>query len=123
MTPNEILKIDLERNQPDYMTLPKVIGFINKTISQGGKLVRQGDTLMLFRNIGNATVEFHSFSADSPSDYLKNMAKFADMLKRLGFETAVTQYQNPKLSGMFKAAGFEASITQTPDGYQAEVRL
>lgn len=123
MTPQEILKVDLERNQPDYMTFQKVMGFINKTISQGGKLVRQGDTLMLFRNIGNNTVEFHSFSADTPNEYLKNMGKFANMLKKMGFETAVTQYQNPKLSGMFKAAGFDASIQKTESGYQAEVRL
>ena len=123
MTPKEILEIDLERNQPDYMTLPKVIGFINKMTSQGAKMVRQGDTLMLFRNVGDSTAEFHSFSADKPNDYLKNMGKFANMLKQMGFEAAVTQYQNPKLSGMFKAAGFDASIQKTPNGYQAEVRL
>ena len=123
MTPEEILAIDLKRNQPDYMTFQKSIGFINKTLKEGGKILRQGDTLMLFRNIGNNTVMFHSFSADKPANYLKNMAMFADMLKKMGFETAVTTYQNPKLSSMFKAAGFDATVIKTDDGYQAEVRL
>lgn len=123
MTPKEILAVDLERNQPSYMTMPKVIGFINKTISNGGKMVRQGNTLMLFRNVGDNTAEFHSFSADKPNEYLSNMAKFANMLKKMGFEYAVTQFQNPKLAGMFKAAGFDAAVEKTASGYTAKVSL
>lgn len=123
MTPEEILEIDLERNQPDYMTFQKSIGFINKTIKEGGKILRQGDTLMLFKNIGDNAVMFHSFSADTPTNYLKNMVLFAGMLKKMGFERAITTYTNPRLSSLFKAAGFDADIVQTPDGYEAEVRL
>jgi len=78
---------------------------------------------MLFKNVGNNTVLFHSFSADTPTKYLKNMVMFAEMLKKMGFEKAITTYTNPKLSSLFKAAGFDAVITETPDGYEAEVRL
>ena len=123
MTPKEILEFDLARNQPDYMDLKKVFTFINYTIKNGGKLVREGNTLMLFKKVSDDTVEFHSFSADKPNVYLSNMAKFAAMLKKMGFEYAVTQFQNPKQSGMFKAAGFDAEITETDEGYQAKVRL
>lgn len=123
MTPEQILEVDLQRNQPDYMTFQKSIGFINKTIKDGGKILRQGDTLMLFKNVGNDTVEFHSFSADNPTNYLKNMVLFAEMLKKMGFQKAITTYTNPKLSSLFKAAGFDAEITEISDGYKAEVRL
>jgi hypothetical protein len=123
MTPKEILEFDLERNQPDYMDLKKVITFINYTIKNGGKLIREGNTLMLFRKLDDDSVEFHSFSADKPTVYLSNMAKFAAMLKKMGFEYAVTQFQNPKQAGMFKAAGFEAEINKTSEGYEAKVRL
>ena len=122
MTPKEILEVDL-KNQPDYMDLKKVIMFINYTIKNGGKLVREGNTLMLFRKVAEDTAEFHSFSADKPNVYLANMAKFAGMLKKMGFTYAVTQFQNPKQSGMFKAAGFDAEITQTKDGFEAKVTL
>lgn len=123
MTPKEILEVDVKRNQPDYMDLKKVITFINYTIKNGGKLVRQGDTLMLFRKVSEDTAEFHSFSADEPRVYLSNMAKFAQMLKKLGFDYAITQFQNPKQAGMFRAAGFDAEINKTDEGYEAKVRL
>ena len=123
MTPKEILEIDVQQNQPDYMTVPKAIGFINKMLSQGSKMVRQGDTLILFKNIGNSTAEFHSFSADKPTEYLKNMKKFSEMLKKMGFEFATTEYENPKLYKVFKICGFDATIEKTDNGYKALVRL
>lgn len=123
MTPKEILEVDVKRNQPSYMDLKKVITFINYIIKNGGKLVREGNTLMLFRKLSEDSVEFHSFSADEPRVYLSNMAKFANLLKKLGFDFAVTQFQNPKQAGMFRAAGFDAEIEQTNEGYQAKVRL
>lgn len=123
MTPDEILKVDLERNQPAYMDMKKVITFINYTIKNKGKLVRQGNTLILFKKVADDTAEFHSYSADEPRIYLSNMIKFAAMLKKLGFDHAVTQFQNPKQAGLFKAAGFEAEINKTNEGYEAKVRL
>ena len=123
MTPQEILEVDVKRNQPAYMDIKKVGSFINNTIQGGGKMVREGNTLMLFKKIDKDTVEFHSFSADEPRTYLSNMAKFAGMLKKMGFKYAVTQFQNPKQAGMFKAAGFDAEITQTDEGYEAKVEL
>lgn len=123
MTLQELLEIDVKRNQPAYMDIKKVGSFINYTLNQGGKLVREGNTVILFKKLDDKTVEFHSFSADKPNVYLSNMAKFAKMFKKIGFEYAVTQFQNPKQAGMFKAAGFDAEITQTNEGYEAKVEL
>jgi hypothetical protein len=71
-------------------------------------------------------VEYHCFNADTPENLTANVMKFFEMAKKLGYKTATTPYQNPKVSELLKAyvsKKYDVSITKTSDGFEAKARL
>lgn len=121
MTPKEILAADGERRG---VSLSKMIGTVNMFLRKGGKLIQEGNTLIMFKNSGDNTAEFHPFHAGSAEEMVKNIIKFAEMLKKLGFEFMTTEYQNERFNSLFKSAKqYETEIVKTQKGYQATVRL
>ena len=127
MTPDQILEIDAKRNHPKGTSAGNLRAIINEQLSKNGHIVQQGDTLIVFANAdGDKDVEYHCFNADTPENLAANVVKFFGMAKKLGYATATTPYQNPKVSELFKAyvpKEFAVSITKTSDGFEAKARL
>ena len=126
MTPDEILEIDAERNYPPGIEAGHLRAEINDFLRKRGHIVQQGDTLIMFKNSGGKDVEFHTFNADSPQNLISNVMKFLVLAKKLGYETATTQYENPKIGELFKqgaSKGYEVSVSKKDGFYEAKVRL
>lgn len=127
MTPDEILEIDAQRNHPKGTQAGNLRAAINDFLSKRGHIVRQGNTLIMFRGGGDSNdVEYHCFNADSPQILAENVMKFFVMAKKLGYKTATTPYENPKINDLFKkivARKYEVEIEEKDDGYEAKVRL
>ena len=127
MTPDQILEIDAKRNHPEGTSAGNLRAVINEQLRQKGHIIQQGNTLIVFSNAdGDKDVEYHCFNADTPENLAANVVKFFGMAKKLGYATATTPYQNPKVSELFKAyvpKEFAVSITKTSDGFEAKARL
>jgi uncharacterized protein YheU (UPF0270 family) len=127
MTPDQILEIDAKRNHPEGTSAGHLRALINSQLRQKGHIVQQGDTLIVFSNADeDDDVEYHCFNADTPENLTENVMKFFEMAKKLGYKTATTPYQNPKVSELFKAyvsKRYDVSITKTSDGFEAKARL
>lgn len=127
MTPDQILEIDAKRNHPEGTSAGHLRALINDQLRQKGHIVQQGDTLIVFANAdGDDDVEYHCFNADTPENLTENVMKFFEMAKKLGYKTATTPYQNPKVSELLKAyvsKRYDVSITKTSDGFEAKARL
>jgi len=102
MTPDEILEVDAKRNHPAGTLAGHLRAEINQELRQKGQVIQQGDTLIVFRSTKHGVVEYHCFNADTPENLAKNVLSVWGMFKKLGFKTAVTPYQNPKISELFK---------------------
>ena len=126
MTPEEILKIDAERNQGG-IDVKNLIGYINSETKVGAHLVQQGDTLILFKTVKEGKAEFHTFNAGNAADLAKNVELFMQMLKKLKYKAAFTEYKNPLISKLFMTYGppkYKVNITELKSGdYRAEVTL
>ena len=125
MTPDEILKIDAKRNHQDT-TAQDLVDIINQEIKVGAYVVREGETLILFKSTKKDRAEFHCFNADSAANLVKNVIGFFTLLRKLGYTYAETPYDNPRVSELIQQtvpAG-RVRIEPTPDGrYLAEVTL
>jgi hypothetical protein len=127
MTPDQILEIDAKRNHPEGTSAGNLRAVINEQLRQKGQIVQQGDTLIVFSNADeDDDVEYHCFNADTPQNLAANVMKFFEMAKRMGYVTATTPYQNPKVSGLFTtlvSPSYKVDIKKTSDGFEAKVRL
>lgn len=127
MTPDQILEIDAKRNHPEGTSAGNLRAVINAQLRQKGHIIQQGNTLIVFSNAdGDKDVEYHCFNADTPENLTENVMKFFEMAKKLGYETATTPYQNPKVSELLKAyvaKRYDVRITKTSGGFEAKARL
>jgi RNA recognition motif-containing protein len=128
MTPDEILEIDAQRNHAPGTKAGNLRALINKQVRENnGQIVQQGNTLILFANSdGDADVEYHCFNADTPQNLAANVIKFFGFVKKLGYKTATTPYDNPKISELFKQflpKEYKLDIKRKGDQFEAKVRL
>jgi hypothetical protein len=128
MTPDEILEIDAQRNHEPGTEAGHLRAIINEQLQEHqGNIIQQGNTLIVFSNSdGDADVEYHCFNADTPPNLAANVVKFFELAKRLGYKTATTPYENPKVSELFKQLvpkKFKVEIKRKGGRYEAKARL
>ena len=127
MTPDEILEIDAQRNHEPGTQAGHLRALINEQLRNKGDLVQSGNTLIVFSNSdGDDDVEYHCFNADTPPNLAVNVMKFFEMAKKLGYKTATTPYENPKISELFKqiiAKTYKVDIKSKDGHYEAKVSL
>jgi hypothetical protein len=127
MTPDEILEIDAQRNHKPGTQVGNLRALINEQLRNKGDLVQSGNTLIVFSNSdGDSDVEFHCFNADTPPNLARNVIKFFEMAKKMGYKTATTPYSNPKVSELFKQLlpkEYKLDIRRKGDQFEAKVRL
>lgn len=125
MTPEEIIAYDLKNNTKSKEPLEKVIAGLNQAMKQGVKVMRQGNTLMMFKKKTNDVVEFHTFNAAHTEELITNIKKLMQLFKKLGFKKAVTTYDKPEITKLFEAnkGSYPVTISSKNGLYQAEVSL
>ena len=127
MTPDEILEVDARRNYPPGTTAGNLRAIINEEARNRAAVVQQGDTLITFKTAGgDENVEFHTFNADTPENLANNVLMFFGMVKKMGYKTASTSYENPKISALFQkfvAPKYKVNIGKQDGQYIAKVRL
>lgn len=124
MTSEEIIAYDL-KNTKSKEPLNKVIAGLNQAMQEGVKVMRQGDTLMVFKKQTNDVVEFHTFNAAPPEELVANVKKLMQLFKKLGFKKAYTTYTNPAITKLFEANqdSYPVQISSQNGQYKAEVSL
>ena len=100
LTDFQILEIDAKRN-PQGVDAPQLKKIIDDAIkNQNASIVRAGDTLILYLKVSNGHAEFHCFNADTAENLVKNVSNFYNVLRKKGFKTAETDYDNPKINDL-----------------------
>lgn len=125
MTPTEILKYDFEHNHPAGANQQAIINRLGDEIDNGASVVREGNTLFVFKKSDNTTIEAHSFNADPAETFVKNVRSFLKLCKKLGFKHVRTDFEDPKMTRLFAAfrPEYEVQTRRTSTGYRAVVEL
>ena len=77
------------------------------------KLVQIGNSVFLMMLKDPETVEFHTFSSETPENLIKNYVGAAKLLKNQGIKRAVTYADSPGYLEIAKKTGLPVKISQS----------
>jgi len=126
MTLDELIREDVKRHYPPETDVREIFTVFNDEIKGGAQVVRQGDSIIVYKPIAKGVIEHHSFNADSTQNLVDLHKKFWRMLAKAGVKMATTTYDNPKISDLINSVKneFDVSIGQNKDGrYVSQVRF
>ena len=87
----------------------------NSIASNKYRMMRQNNTLFLYRIDEPHTAQIFSINADKPLQYLRNFKDFAKAMEAAGFRQVYGVTENPKLFEMFKHLGYPMFTEQLPN--------
>lgn len=124
MNATEILKYDIANNHPpeDRALVTRII---DNELNSGASVVREGNTIFIFKKINPETIEAHSFNADTAEKLVKNIKAFLKLCKKMGFKYVQTDFEDPKMARLLASFRPEYNVkTKRIDhGYRALVEV
>ena len=84
----------------------------------GTSTVREGNTLFVIHNAGGRVGMFRALNADTARNYLESSYAFIQAAYKMGFDTLVSDFEDPTIMNIFKAIG--RNPPQEEMGYRAE---
>jgi hypothetical protein len=84
----------------------------------GTSIVREGNTLFIVHNAKGRVGVFRAINADTARNYLENSYAFIQGAYKMGFDTLVSEFEDPTIMNIFKA--ISRNPPQEGMGYKAE---
>lgn len=124
MTATEILKYDFANNHPGVEE-QILVDMVADDINSGSTVVRQGNTIFIFKKVNPTTIEAHSFNADPADTLVKNIKAFLKFCKKMGFKYVRTEFDNPKMARLIASfrPEYDVKLNRIEDGYRALVEV
>ena len=85
---------------------------------EGTSIVRDGNTLFIIHNAEGRVGVFRALNADTARNYLENSYAFIQAAYKMGFDTLVSEFEDPTIMNIFKA--ISRNPPQEGMGYRAE---
>lgn len=101
---NEDPSVDVERiiQNLGYMVKTKMV-----------QLLQIGNTVFLLKPQADGSVEFHTFTVESPSELVKRYKAGINSLKQMGFKKATSYATSPAFVKIAEQTGLPVRITQS----------
>lgn len=118
MTIKEILQADLDKNYPDMrLDVDEYAQDLADAIqNEGYQLFRDGNLLIVYKDLGNKSVEFHVINGvHKVDDMIQRVYKVLIQLQMNGFTEAQIPYDNPLLEKIIKKIPVFPKTTEKVD--------
>ena len=96
----------------------------------GTSTVREGNTLFVIHNAGGRVGMFRALNADTARNYLESSYAFIQAAYKMGFDTIVSDFEDPTIMNIFKAIsrnppqeGMGYKAERTASGFRVTVKL
>jgi hypothetical protein len=96
----------------------------------GTSTVREGNTLFVIHNAGGRVGMFRALNADTARNYLESSYAFIQAAYKMGFDTLVSDFEDPTIMNIFKAIsrnppqeGMGYKAERTKNGFRVTVKL
>jgi hypothetical protein len=96
----------------------------------GTSTVREGNTLFVIHNAGGRVGMFRALNADTARNYLESSYAFIQAAYKMGFDTLVSDFEDPTIMNIFKAIsrnppqeGMGYKAERTTNGFRVTVKL
>jgi hypothetical protein len=77
------------------------------------QLLQIGNTVFMLKPQGDGSVEFHTFTVESPSDLVERYKAGINSLKEMGFKKAFSYATSPAFVKIAEQTGLPVRTTQT----------
>jgi hypothetical protein len=111
--PRDIIKADVEKSGGDFNEVYSKL--VASTQSGKTRLMRSGNTLLIYNILSPGVAEVHISTMDKPKDLIKAVKEFYEAMTKSGFKSAVTTTDSSEISRVLSAAGVPVRVSQKPD--------
>jgi hypothetical protein len=96
----------------------------------GTSILREGNTLFVIHNAEGRVGVFRALNADTARNYLESSYAFIQAAYKMGFDTLVSDFEDPTIMNIFKAIGRNPpqegmgyKAVRTENGFRVTVKL
>jgi len=111
--PRDIIKADVEKSGGDFNQVYSKL--VAATQSGKTRLMRSGNTLLIYNILSPGVAEVHISTMDKPKDLIKAVKEFYEAMTKVGFKSAVTTTNSSEISRVLTAANVPVRVSQKPD--------
>jgi len=113
-----ILMIAAQETKSKYPASTIYAAMVKEMNMQGTSIVRNGNTLFVVHNAEGRVGVFRALNADTARNYLESSYAFIQGAYKMGFDTLVSEFEDPTIMNIFKA--ISRNPPQEGMGYRAE---
>lgn len=118
LEPKEIIQIALDNTKSEYSFFEGYNAVVAELQMPNTLFIRQGNTLFIVHKAAPGVGFFRALNADTARRFILNSFEFIIAAYRMGFDTMVTEFEDPALLPLFEI------ISRNPPndemGYKAE---
>ena len=125
-----ILMIAAQETKSPHPASTVYAALVKEMNMEGASTVREGNTLFVVHKAGGRVGVFRALNADTARNYLESSYAFIQAAYKMGFDTLVSEFEDPTIMNIFKAIsrnppqegmGYKAERTKT--GFRVTVKL
>jgi len=123
MQATDIIRQSMEREGQGEIIDKFLVGLANGIKEKSLGLLKENDTVLIFKSVDEKTLEVHVLSADSPPQMKDALAKFYQHFKSAGIEQLESYTQTPAMIRILQQAGIPVQFEKQGSRYKIEVEV
>lgn len=113
-----ILMIAAQETKSQYPASTIYAAIVKEMNMPGTSVLREGNTLFVLHTAEGRVGVFRALNADTARNYLESSYAFIQAAYKMGFDTLVSEFEDPTIMNIFKA--ISRNPPQEGMGYKAE---
>jgi hypothetical protein len=125
-----ILMIAAQETKSPHPASTVYAAMVKEMNMPGTSIVRDGNTLFVIHSAGGRVGLFRALNADTARNYLESSYAFIQGAYKMGFDTLVSEFEDPTIMNIFKAIsrnppqeGMGYKAERTSNGFRVTVKL
>lgn len=125
-----VLMVAAESTKSKYPAATVLAALVEEMNTYGTTCYRAGNTIFVMHHAKDRIGFFRALNADTARNYLENSYEWVQAAYKMGFDTMVTDFEDPTILNVFKAIsrrppqeGMGYKAEKTKDGYRVTLKL
>jgi len=130
LTEQAILMVAAKETKSKYPAATVLAALTKEMNVKGTSVYRAGNTLFIMHHAKGRVGIFKALNADTARNYLENSYEWVQAAYKMGFDTMVTDFEDPTIINVFKAIsrrppqeGMGYRAEKTERGYRVTLKL
>ena len=130
LTDQAVLMVAAKETKSKYPAATVFAALVKEMSLKGTSTFRAGNTIFIMHHARGRVGTFRALNADTARNYLENSYEWVQAAYKMGFDTLVTDFEDPTIINVFKAIsrrppqeGMGYRAEKTSQGYRVTLKL